>query len=153
MFTHCDVIDTMAASNRHKDRLFPRGFYGRFLSTITDNDLTSKKHVCATFFRICGAVKCLASDVMTNWPRAMHTARNNGFDHNVATGYHEKCKRHDSTGQGQRTTRIMVLIILPWWFLKSFSYHNGVDVSLWNTCLCHVLNFFFWFFFMEPWIV
>ena len=38
---------------RHKDRLFPRGFYGRFFSTITDvedNDLTSKKtRLCHVF--------------------------------------------------------------------------------------------------------
>ena len=39
--------------------------------------------------KICEAVKCLASDVMINWQRVMHTARNNGFDQIVAAGYHE----------------------------------------------------------------
>ena len=55
------------------------------------NDVESW-YVRAKFFRICGAVKWLASDVMINWPRAMCTARNhgnNGFDHNVAVGYHK----------------------------------------------------------------
>ena len=70
-----------------------------------------------TFFRIWRAVKCLASDAMINWPRATHTARNNGFDCNVAVGYGEKYKRHDWTGQGQRTARIVALTILARWFL------------------------------------
>ena len=33
---------------------------------------------------------------------------------------------------------------------KSFSYHKGVEVSLWNTHLCPVFKFNF---VMEPWIV
>ena len=76
-----------------------------------------KRHVCAKFFRICGAVKYLASDVMINWPRAMRMTRNNGFDHNEAGGYPENCKHHDQTGQGQHTARITALIILPRWLL------------------------------------
>ena len=51
-----------------------------------------KRHVCAKFFRVCGAVKCLASDIMINWPRAKRTARNNGG----------QCARHE----------IMALIIM-----------------------------------------
>ena len=37
MLTYCDVIDTRAERQqlwRHNDRLFPRGCYGRFLSTM-----------------------------------------------------------------------------------------------------------------------
>ena len=34
--------------------------------------------------KICEAVKCLASDVMINWQKAMRTARDNGFDQIVA---------------------------------------------------------------------
>ena len=52
------------------------------------------KDVCAKFFnimeKICEAVKCLASDIMINWQRAMRMARtNNGFDQIVAAGNHE----------------------------------------------------------------
>ena len=37
MLTYCDVIDTIAGRQqlwRHNDRLFQRGFYGRFLSHL-----------------------------------------------------------------------------------------------------------------------
>ena len=92
MLPYCDVIDTGAGRQplwRHNDRWFSRGFYGRFLSTMmlmTVIERVCKDTFVPSFFRIFGAVKCLASDVMINWPRATRKARNNGFDHNVATG-------------------------------------------------------------------
>ena len=52
----------------HNDRLFPHGFYGRYLSTMMLR--VCKRHVCANFFRICGAVKCLARAMRTAWTRA-----------------------------------------------------------------------------------
>ena len=80
MLTYCDVIDTGADRQklwRHNDRLFPCGCYGQWFKEFV------KKHVCAKFFnileKIYEAVKCLASDVMIDWQRAMRTARNNGL--------------------------------------------------------------------------
>ena len=53
-----------------------------------------KRHVFAKFCNImeiiCGAVNCLASEVMINWPRSRRMARNNGFEHIVVAGYNEK---------------------------------------------------------------
>ena len=52
MLNYCDVIDTRADRQqlwRHNDRLFPRGCYGRFLSTMM---LISLINVCANIYVI-----------------------------------------------------------------------------------------------------
>ena len=67
MFTYCDVIDTRAGRQQwwcHNDGLFPRGCYGRFLSTIWCwgqwlNEFV--RHVCAKVFNITtGTVRIMA---------------------------------------------------------------------------------------------
>ena len=146
MLTYCDVIDTSTGRKQLwrnndwlNDRLFPRGFYGRFLDTMILRAVilrVCKGYVCAKFFWICEAVKCLASDVMINWPRARRTVRNNGFDHNVAAGYQEKCKRHDWTGQGQGTAWIMALIILLGGFCNVSRFLTTMVLK--SVCEIHV---------------
>ena len=45
MLNYCDVIDTRAGRQqlwRHNDRLFPRGCYGRFLSTMMRTVITAQ---------------------------------------------------------------------------------------------------------------
>ena len=69
--------------SRHNDRLFPRGFYGRFIITMAlrlVNQEVCKTHVCAKFFEfhytwIYGAAIFLASDNIINWSKARRTAR------------------------------------------------------------------------------
>ena len=90
-----------------------------FLWTLSQRELmlrVGKRHVRAKFFRISGAVKWLASDVMINWPRATCTARNhgnNGFDHNVAAGYHETSRlnwsraTHDANNGFDHTAQVV----------------------------------------------
>ena len=97
-----------------------------FLWTLSQREMmlrVGKRHVRAKFFRISGAVKWLASDVMINWPRATCTARNhgnNGFDHNVAAGYHETSwlnwsrATHDANNGFDHTAQVIsTVVFLP----------------------------------------
>ena len=47
----------------HNDRLFSRGFYGRFLITMAEPSFIME--------RLCGSINCLASEVIINWQRVI----------------------------------------------------------------------------------
>ena len=84
LLTYCDVTDTWTSHYllwHHQDRLFPRGLYGRFLFTMAlmpmgVNETAKYMYVMLSFpsfiiEKICRAVDCLVSDVISNWTRIM----------------------------------------------------------------------------------
>ena len=67
--------------------------------------------------RICGAVHCLASDVIIDWPRATCNRANNGFDHGAATRQHEK--------------HLGLIVPCLWWTVHVFGNELIRNLAIW----------------------
>ena len=86
--SNCDVTMTDCSRVLAMNAFLSQWCWGQWFKEFVKDTVG----VCAKFFiiieKVCEAAKCLASDVMINWQRAMRMARNNVFDQIVATGCH-----------------------------------------------------------------